>query len=428
MADVIAQTLAAATQAATAAFNENSIGIGPIAQTAPSVTQAATGLTLYRELYESAEASGLIYQSVENTLTSSADASSSLSVVMTDSYGYSADGSDTLTYEVITSYTDTATASNHLRGSIYDLHLSSGRTYARDRLTPTYQKALISTAQAFESFTFERSYSLSDSATASETIDPGVTYNQAVSASADASNSFVTGQSEALSSSADGSNLIVIDRAALELQSHSATANESFSFWALSADSLSSSADTSNRFTFEGATINYSFRNTADATDRLWAKDFDAIAWVMNTENGALTNYDNFGFTSMAFHNGVVYATSKEGVFALDADKDEARAIAAVSKGGFLDFGTERTKRVSDIFVGYTGGDLECSVETYDGPEEVYTYPMEYRDADAPRNNRLKVGKGLSSRYWRLTFNNVNGADFQIYDVAVNVAASNRRL
>ena len=53
---------------------------------------------------------------------------------------------------------------------------------------------------------------------------------------------------------------------------------------------------------------------------------------------------------------------------------------------------------------------------------------MEERDADAQRNNRCKPGKGLSSRYWRFEIRNVDGADFQIYDVTAEVAASKRRL
>jgi hypothetical protein len=71
---------------------------------------------------------------------------------------------------------------------------------------------------------------------------------------------------------------------------------------------------------------------------------------------------------------------------------------------------------------------MECDVETYDGPEDVYTYEMEPRDADAPRNNRLKIGRGLNSRYWRFEFRNVSGADFQLQDVAVQVTTSKRRL
>ena len=67
-------------------------------------------------------------------------------------------------------------------------------------------------------------------------------------------------------------------------------------------------------------------------------------------------------------------------------------------------------------------------IDVYDLLKEVYTYEMEHRDAGAPRNNRIKPGKGLSSRYWRFTFRNVGGADFQIHDVAVELARSKRRL
>jgi hypothetical protein len=88
----------------------------------------------------------------------------------------------------------------------------------------------------------------------------------------------------------------------------------------------------------------------------------------------------------------------------------------------------EETKRMSDLYVGYTGGRLQCDVETYDGPQDVYNYLMEERDADAPRNNRLKIGRGLSSRYWRFTVKNLEGADFQLHDMTAVIGRSNRRL
>ena len=77
----------------------------------------------------------------------------------------------------------------------------------------------------------------------------------------------------------------------------------------------------------------------------------------------------------------------------------------------------------------YTGGALQCEVEAYDSHDDtVYTYDLEERLADAPRNNRIKLGKGQTSRYWRLTLSNVDGSDFQIHDLDADLAASKRRL
>lgn len=193
-------------------------------------------------------------------------------------------------------------------------------------------------------------------------------------------------------------------------------------------EELSSEFTISDLVSYEGSIYNNTASDTMVIKDGYWAKDFGALAWVLNTETGGLSTYDNFGFTSLVEHEGVIYAASQEGVFALTGDTDDGRYISATVKTGFLDFNREQTKRISDIFVGYTGGQLEFDVETYDGPQEVYTYAMEEREADAPRNNRLKVGKGLSSRYWRFAIRNVDGADFQVYDVTAELASSKRRL
>ena len=181
--------------------------------------------------------------------------------------------------------------------------------------------------------------------------------------------------------------------------------------------------------TFDGSIASNTVEDTFYAKNVIWAKDFGALAWVLNTETGGLSTYDNYGFNSLAVYNGVLYATSNEGVMEFSSDTDtDLRSIVANVKTGFMDFEQENTKRISDIFLGHVGGQLEFAVETYDGPQEVYTYAIEEREIDAPRNNRLKVGRGLSSRYWRFAIQNVDGADFQIYDVTAEVASSKRRL
>jgi hypothetical protein len=193
-------------------------------------------------------------------------------------------------------------------------------------------------------------------------------------------------------------------------------------------EELSSEFTISDRVSFASSVYNNTATDTVIIRDSYWAADFDAVAWVFNTETTGLSAYNNFGFNSMAVHDGVLYATSPAGVYALTGEDDEGRDVTAEVQTGFLDFDQEQTKRVSDIFVGYTGGELEFDVETYDAPQEVYTYAMEKREMDAPRNNRLKVGRGLSSRYWRFTIRNIDGADFQVYDVTAEVATSKRRL
>ena len=243
------------------------------------------------------------------------------------------------------------------------------------------------------------------------------------------SGQLVTGQSEQVTS------ILVVDEAtptytviASEEASASFTVDDADTANVTQFQDLLSGLIVSDLITFDGSVLNNTVTDTLLVKDTYWSKDFGAIAWVLNPELGGVSSYTNFGFNSFAEHNGTLYATSPEGVFALTGSTDAGRYISAHVKTGFLDFNQDRTKRISDIFVGYTGGQLEFDVETYDSPQEVYTYVMEEREMDAPRNNRLKVGRGLSSRYWRFAIRNIDGADFQVYDVTAEVATSKRRL
>jgi len=192
-----------------------------------------------------------------------------------------------------------------------------------------------------------------------------------------------------------------------------------------SSAELLTSAFAASTVTFFGSVYNSALTDGVTASGYPWAKDFNAVAWVMNTETTGLSTYTNFQFTSLAEHNGAFYATSADGVYLLTGATDEGRDIAAKAKTGLLDFGREQTKRVSDVFLGYTGGELELDVSA---AESVYTYLLEEREAAVPRNNRIKPGRGLSSRYWGFVLRNVAGAAFQLYDMTANVGTSKRRL
>jgi hypothetical protein len=401
---------------------------GTISQTLVSIAQTAEGQQLLNALiHGTAVARGDPFGTFEAALFETGYGASAMSWIEIKVLTGEGIASDELTYEVITPFHDTAIASGDV------VHVSQTTTlvglgFAKSMMFEAVMAVEHHTANATSSMQTGVLTTLTSTAIASDEIFPGITYNEILSSTAHASSEMVTGGFELVVDTANAYSETTHFTVSHQEVAESATAASLITAWALANEELAETALGSSSFSFEGSFYNETLTSVAIASDWLWAKDFGAVAWVLNTQSGGITNYNNFGFTSIAFHSGKLYATSPEGLFQLGADDDDGRKIDAEVKGGFLDFGVEEKKRVSDIFVGYTGGDLECDVETYDGPEEVYTYDMEYRDADAPRNNRLKVGRGLSSRYWRLSFRNVNGADFQIHDVTVEVAASKRRL
>jgi len=161
--------------------------------------------------------------------------------------------------------------------------------------------------------------------------------------------------------------------------------------------------------------------------DAVYSLNPAAVAWVVNTETGAPSYYLNYQFNAIVEYRGLLIAASPEGFYLLEGDDDAGSDINAELATGMEDFDIKNLKRIDALYLGYTGGELELDVETQRAGNK-YTYTLEPRDADAPRNNRIKLGKGLKDRYWRFTLRNCLGSDFSIDDMEANVIPTNRRL
>ena len=395
---------------------------GTITQTSPAITQSAT--VAQNILEETATAIGFPSELADTeTLSEYALAYGPIDAIIEQATASVVNASEDITFDVITSLDETATASNSFVAEDFVNIGSTARI--TDIFTAWYAVTLTDTANVLNTFAFSRSYDLTETASVTGTIDPGITYIQAVEATASITDTFYPGQAAELSYALNAADTWTDNLLLEETLASVVNAVEDLVPTTTATSSLSFTVQGSESFTFSG-TYSEVISNSAGMSDWLWAKDFGSIAWVLNTQSGGLTSYDNFGFSSIAFHDGVLYATSPDGLYALGADDDDGRDIAALYKTGFLRLGSDSKKRISDIFVGYTGTDLECDVETYD--KQVYTYPMEYREADAPHNSRIKVGRGLSSKHWRFGFRNTGGADFQIQDIDVKLAVSKRRI
>ena len=169
--------------------------------------------------------------------------------------------------------------------------------------------------------------------------------------------------------------------------------------------------------------------STAEVSSDVWYKDPGRVAWLMNTETTAASWYDNFDFESIAQPPGKVLAVGPNGLYELVGSTDSGEQIDAEVVSGFVDFGAAQTKRADNLYFGYTSdGYVSVTTETYESGYPPFTYFLEQRAANAPRNSRVTPGKGLWGRYWRMTIRNVNGADFEIHDATVDIAVSSRRV
>jgi hypothetical protein len=147
-------------------------------------------------------------------------------------------------------------------------------------------------------------------------------------------------------------------------------------------------------------------------------------AWVMTTQTRAMTSYSNYAFNSYAPFCRRLFAAKDDGVYVLEGATDAGQAINASVRSGLLDFGSRQLKRVERAYLGYTAdGTLALRVTTTSpqGKKIAYTYRMvKTPSADAPRETRVIIGKGLQSVYWAFELDNsLDGGDFELHDVTV---------
>lgn len=180
-------------------------------------------------------------------------------------------------------------------------------------------------------------------------------------------------------------------------------------------------------------------QDVAVANEQLFMKTPGLVAWVMNTDTGAVSWYDNWAFTSMAVVGGKVFAAGPDGLHVIGGDLDGIDQIDARVQFGYTELGgydqtglpkpNEPKKRVQALWFGYhADGVLQATVETYGQGYGPYAYAMAPRAADQPRNNRIVPGKGLNARYWRIGVANTGGCAFEVHSIAAEVAQSTRRL
>ena len=155
----------------------------------------------------------------------------------------------------------------------------------------------------------------------------------------------------------------------------------------------------------------------------------DSFAWVLNSQSLAHSYYDGFvDFNSAVQLGKRVFMLSPSGLYELGGDSNDGKIIEAEVVTGQKDFGTIDRKRVEQFDLGYTAaGDLQAvvSCEGFD-PSEPQT--LEAREMRTAHTSRIRVGKGMVGRYWKLELKNREGADFELFSMQTKVALSTRRM
>ena len=155
----------------------------------------------------------------------------------------------------------------------------------------------------------------------------------------------------------------------------------------------------------------------------------DSFAWVLNSQSLAHSYYDGFvDFNSAVQLGNRAFMLSPSGLYELGGDSDDGKIIEAEVVTGQKDFGTIDRKRVEQFDLGYTAaGDLQAVVSC-EGFEPSEPQTLEAREMRTAHTSRIRVGKGMVGRYWKLELKNREGADFELFSLQTKVALSTRRM
>lgn len=156
--------------------------------------------------------------------------------------------------------------------------------------------------------------------------------------------------------------------------------------------------------------------------------DAVARALVVNSESGSLSEYDNYPFNSMAGLGTTYLGATETGIYELEGGDDAGVSISARFATGLMTLGTMMAKALPVVYLGYTSsGQLTIKVVTTDnGRKEEHWYRLRESKTSADAA-RVKVGKGLSSMFWGLEVENIEGAAFDISTLQVHAVPVGRR-
>jgi hypothetical protein len=289
-------------------------------------------------------------------------------------------------------------------------------------------------AQADEELTAHSDTTLEDAASSDELMEWGGVATVEMSEAADASDEFVAGTTVDLLDEGTGEESVVT---AFEADLADEATGDELVDVDFGSDELLSDAATTTEELLALIDANALLLDDAQGGETLVARNPAAIAWVMTLESAAPYWYSNFPFSQIVQSGERTFAVGPEGFYELTGNDDAGDHIDASLQYGFTDFGgydrrgapahNPYKKRVENFVFGYNAtAPLKVKVETKE--QGVFEYTMLERSANAPTGFRIKPGKGLNARFWRLQFANTDGGDFSIYDIEADVVQSNRRI
>lgn len=148
--------------------------------------------------------------------------------------------------------------------------------------------------------------------------------------------------------------------------------------------------------------------------------------WVMNSENFAVSQYDNYDFTSFGRLNGKYYGVKPDGLYLLEGGMDDTAYITATIKTAAMDMGTSNLKAVPQAYFGFTGdGSMVMKIIVDDKTETWYNM---ISTSEGLHSQRLKLSKGLQGRYFQFELVSQNNTTLELDTIELYPIVLKRKL
>jgi len=159
----------------------------------------------------------------------------------------------------------------------------------------------------------------------------------------------------------------------------------------------------------------------------LRAVDGGAIfsGWALNMEGNLLTEYAGYPFNSMGTFNGRTLAATSAGIVELTGGLDGIYTIDAQATTSQADFDSHFMKRIRDAYVGLRA-DGGVIFKTITDENVIRQYPLS-RVRNGLHEQRVKLSRGVKSRYWQFGIENVDGAFFELDNITIEPEVLTRR-
>lgn len=154
----------------------------------------------------------------------------------------------------------------------------------------------------------------------------------------------------------------------------------------------------------------------------------DYVTWTVNEQTAQHSKYTNWLVNSYAEIGSAQFVSTPTGIFELIGDDDAGTNIDARVYWPPTSFGTTKQKRCEQAFLRIRArGDVRLVALTDETERRIYNQDMTGFPANL-HPKRVQFTRKLQGALWQMGFENIDGADFDLHDIEVDIVVLTRRL